>query len=389
MTTLSHTVSEDAEIVELRAKPTVALTQAVARAGEYLRHTKAELTLLAYAQDWDRFEAWAGTVDAVVLPASPAVVCAHLGWLAESGYSMSTIERFLSAATHRHRVADMDFPKRARVVVDVLEGIRRTIGVRRIKKAPLSLQALTAACERLRADARALTGADLLSNLRQRAMMTVGWFCMLRSANLVAVRREHVRLVRFVADDWVDDDDRPDGLILHLPGSKTDQRKEGRDVAVHAQLDEVVCPARALSAYLRVAQLDPTARVFPVCERTVTRLVKRLMANPEHGHRSLREIAHCESCAAAAHRFASHSLRRGAATTQAKRGIPEREIMRQGGWKGQREMRGYIEYATLFENNPTRGLAPPPAPPVGSIPRRAHAPASARRRPNPLSRPKR
>lgn len=356
--TSSHTYTVESEIAsDLVKLPSAALVRAVQRAGEFTRHTKADSTQKAYAVDWERFEAWAGTVEATVLPASPAVVCAHLGWLAESGYSMASIERFLASASHYHRAAGLDFQRNAYVVTETLEGIRRTVGVKRIKKAPLSLQALIAICKRLRSEADTLTGAALVANIQQRALLTVGWFCMLRSANLVAIQREHVRLVRFEADDWVDDDEQPDGLILHLPISKVDQRKEGRDVAVHAQGDDVACPVHMLVTYFRARSFAPTDLIFTVSKFTVTRLVKRMVANPAHGHTSMREITGCESCAAAARRFASHSLRRGAATAQAKRGAPDREIMRQGGWKSERTMRGYIEYATLFENNPTKDLS--------------------------------
>jgi integrase len=179
--------------------------------------------------------------------------------------------------------------------------------------------------------------------LRNRAMLTVGWFCMLRSANLVAIRREHVQFV-------------PEGLILYLPNSKTDQLKKGREVAVYAQGDKTVCPTAALTEYFAAIHFAPGDLIFPVSERTVTRLVKRLVADPEHGHKSLREIDQCVVCGETARRFGSHSLRRGSATELAERGAERRAIMRQGGWKNEQVMDGYVEHATLFQNNPTKGL---------------------------------
>ncbi len=286
-------------------------------------------------------------------------------WLADDGYSAATIERFLAAASHYHRAARLDFQRNTYIIGQTLEAIRRAVGVKRTKKAPLGLKALAEVCRHLDLEARGLEPKERFQALRNRAILTVGWFCMLRSANLVAIRREHVRLVRFEGEEWFDDDENPRGLIVHLPESKTDQRKEGRDVAVHAQSDGTVCPVHTLREYLRLGRFAPSDRIFPVSERTVARLVKRVVANPEHGHRFVREIEACPSCAAAAHRFASHSLRRGSATTQAAKGVAERDIMRQGGWKSERVMRGYIEHATIFQNNPTKDLfAEEPAPPV-------------------------
>ncbi len=341
----------------LAVMPSAALAIDLKRAGEYRQHTKASETRRGYKGDWKRFQTWAAATGVETLPAAPEVISAHLSWLASGGYSVASMERFLSAGSHYHRAARCDFPRNAYVVSETLKGIRRTVGVKRSKKAPLGLRALAGACERLRREAEGLPVVEQLGSLRNQAMLTVGWFCLLRSANLVAIRREDVRLVRSEDDDWIDDDDSPNGLILHLPGSKTDQLKEGRDIAVYAQADETVCPVHALVAYLRAGRFAPGDLIFSVNARTVSRLLKRLVSNPVHGHESLRSIEDCEACAAAARRFASHSLRRGAATLLAKRGTPEREIMRQGGWKNERVARGYIEHATLFENNPTKNLA--------------------------------
>lgn len=353
----TEVVGSSSELVKTTSP---ALAAAIQRARERRLHTKAKTTETAYESDWKRFQSWAATCGALTLPAAPEVICAYLDWLADKDYSVATIERFLSAGGHYHR--GVDFPRNAYIVAEQLKQIRRRVGVKRTKKAPLGLKALADACERLRLEVEGLPEADRLQSLRHRAMLTVGWFCMLRSANLVAIRREHVRLVRFEGDEWIDDEDSPRGLVLHLPGSKTDQLKEGRDVAVHAQEDATVCPVRTLSDHLRAGKFGPEDLIFPVSKRTVSRLIKRLVANPAHGHGSLREIADCESCSAASRRFASHSLRRGAATAQAQKGVSEREIMRQGGWKNERVARGYVEHATLFQNNPTKDLASKEAP---------------------------
>jgi integrase len=346
-------VEADAELVDaLVVSPSSALAADVRRVGEYLGHTKAESTLKAYGDDWERFRAWAKTRGVVPLPAAPETVSAHLGWLADEGYSASIITRFLSSAGHFHRAARLDFPRNSYIVTETLKGIRRGVVAKQTKKAPFGLETLTTTCARLQREAEGLPAEGRALRLQRRAMLTVGWFCMLRSANLVAIRREHVQFV-------------PEGLRLHLPTSKTDQLKEGRDVAVYTQWDKTVCPVAALTDYFDTVSLKPSDLIFPVSERTVTRIVKRLVANPEHGHKSLREIDQCEACAAVVSQFGSHSLRRGSATTLAEKGIPEREIMRQGGWKNERVMRGYIEHATLFQNNPTKNLTsevPAPTP---------------------------
>ncbi len=350
----SHVISTESEKdpvvevlpsgAELTVVPSAVLAASRQRVDEYQSHTKASETWRGYKGDWERFRAWATANGVSALPATPETVSRHIVWLADRGLRVGTIERFLTSARHYHREAGFDFPRTDYGVSKTMKGIRQRVGVKKNKRAPLGLKALAAACERA-------------EGAQQRAMLTVGWWCMLRSANLVAIQREHVRLVRVEDEDWIDDNSQPNGLILHLPGSKTDQLKEGRDIAVHAQEDESVCPVQALAVYLGASQFDPGDLIFPVSARTVSRLIKRSVANPDHGHKTMREISECELCSATARRFASHSLRRGSATQMARDGVGEQEIKRQGGWKSEKVMRGYVDDAGLFLNNPTKGLA--------------------------------
>jgi integrase len=352
-----------------------ALAADLSRAREFRRHTRAEKTERVYAGAWARFQAWAAAKGVPTLPAPPAIVEMYAGHLASEGCRISTLEQFLSAGTYYHRAAGYDFPRSAPDVRETLKGIRSKMGAKRVKRAPLALAELATACGQV-------------ESLRDRAMLTVGWFCALRSANLVKIRREHVRLVRVVQGRPIDDAASPNGLILYLPRSKTDQHGEGAEVAVVAQDDKAVCPVHALMAYFGAVPFEPSNLIFPVSERTVSRLVKRLVADAEHGHKTMREIEACASCAAAAHRFGSHSLRRGVATEMAQAGVEERAIMRQGKWTSERVARGYMDDATLFENNPTKGLsarlrtsAPSsPQPPQPSSPAPSPAPSRAKKR---------
>lgn len=348
----------EAELVDdLVVAPSFALAADVRSAQEYLGHTRGNATLLAYKDSWKRFVAWAKSRGVEPLPASAEVVSLHLGWLAKEGYSVSTIERFLSAAGYYHRAAHQDFPRTAYVVSETLKGIRHTIGVKRVRKAPLGLELLADACTRLRHGVEGLGETERALRARQVALLTVGWWCTLRGDNLVSIRREHVRLVR--RETGLDDAVQPNGLILHLPRSKTDQIQEGRDLGVYAQEDARVCPVRALLDLFEVQPFEPEELIFPISKRTITRLIKKLITNPEHKH-SVRNIKDCKACSEAVRRFGSHSLRRGSATTFANEGAPEREIMRHGGWKTEKVARSYMDQGTLFENNPTKNLAKAP-----------------------------
>ena len=241
---------------DLAVRQSSALVADVRQAEEYLRHTKSARTLMAYEDDWKRFQAWATSRGVVALPASPDVVSTHLSWLATEGYSVSIIGRFLSAAGHYHQEANYIFPRNDPLVAKMFKGIRQRLGVKQTKKTPLELDALIEVCRRLRNETGGLPEADRVLGLRQRAMLTVGWFCMLRSANIVTIRRLHVHLARITdGGGWIDDSVHPNGLVLFLPKSKTDQLQEGREVAAHEQTEESVCPVRAMIEYLPLIPL--------------------------------------------------------------------------------------------------------------------------------------
>ena len=329
--TLSYTsTTDEAAVAIIVDEPaSAALVRAVQRAEEYGRAAKAAATQTAYAGDWKRFCGWVEGMGATALPADPEIVAGYLAHLADEQYGISTIERVLSAVRFYHKQAGRDWYRGHPAVAATLEGIRRDIGTEHIGKTPIGLELLAALVDGL--------------SLRDRALLTIGFFGSLRSANLVAIELGHVNF-------------RPEGVVIHLPTSKTDQRKQGRDVAIHYQPNRSVCSVVALEAYLAASGITE-GRIFPVSRRYVTRLVKRAVANPDHEHAGLREVEQCAECAARSRSFASHSLRRGFATSAAKDGVAGEAIMRQGGWKSERTMRGYIEYATPFENNATKDLA--------------------------------
>lgn len=327
-------MSDDLALV---GRPSAALVRAVERASEYGRATKASSTQVAYAGDWRRFCAWAVPLGVQILPVAPEAVAAHLAWLADEGCAVSTIERTLAAIRHYHKQAGENWYRGHPAVADVLEGIRRKVGIAPIKKAPMRLELLEEAV-------RIVSGDDSNRHaLMDRSLLTVGFFGLLRSANLVAIERSHLRF-------------EPEGVVIHLPTSKTDQRKEGRDIAIYRQAAAAVCPVAALEIYLPACGIEE-GRVFPVSRRYVTRLIKRAVANPAHRHAGIRAVERCLECSARAKSFASHSLRHGFMSAATIKGIDEESLMKHGGWKSERVARGYVQRASPFEKNPTKGFS--------------------------------
>ena len=135
---------------------------------------------------------------------------------------------------------------------------------------------------------------------------------------------------------------------VNLPGDSPLEAKfaNGRTRRVAA-----TTPVRALRAWLEASQIAEgpifraVGRSGPVGDsalddRAVARLVKRAVA------RAGLDPA----------KVAGHSLRSGFITTAAKRGKSTHAIMRQSGHRSEAVMRGYIQLATLFDDNAAAGL---------------------------------
>jgi integrase len=143
-----------------------------------------------------------------------------------------------------------------------------------------------------------------------------------------------------------------EGLLAYIAYSKTDQRGDGREVAIpRARRDQTVCPMLATRAWrAALAEHGVTeGRLLRNVNRwgkpgtaltghTVNRIVKTLAAraglpNPDD--------------------YSAHSLRSGGATIAAKNRAPKAFIAAQGGWTpGSAVLEGYVRQVDRWTDNP-------------------------------------
>ena len=180
---------------------------------------------------------------------------------------------------------------------------------------------------------------DGLAGLRDRALLTLGWFGAFRRSELVALTVTDVARVR-------------EGLILAVRRSKGDQEARGAEKGIPYASNPALCAVRALEAWLASAG---------IVEGPIFRSVDR------HGHigeaalsdRSVALVV--KRCAKRAgfdpKTLGGHSLRAGFATTAAKKGKGLDAIMRQTLHRSEKVARGYIRHAKLFDDNAAVGLA--------------------------------
>jgi integrase len=301
----------------------------VASARGYAAESVAESSRKGYAADWKAFSAWCAQAGASPLPAHPALVATYLAHLADVGRKVSTIERALTGIAYAHRSAGHAWARSTPPIPAVLSGIRRRIGVAHSKKTPLGDD-----------DLRRIVGAlgSELLGVRDRSLLTLGWFTACRRSEIVALNVADVAFVH-------------EGLVVTLRRSKTDQEGRGAEKGVPFAGDPAVCPVRALRAWLNASRIE-SGPIFRAVGRAGV-VADRALDAQEVARIVKRGAAHLGLPVAA---FGGHSLRAGFITTAAKRGKSLDAIMRQSGHRSEHVARGYIRHATLFDDNAATGL---------------------------------
>jgi integrase len=303
--------------------PADGLARFFERASRYQRASRSKRTLAEYAKQWRLFKTWCLERDVELLPCAPETLAM---WLIERAMHVrvSTLSVALAAIAWVHRGSRFDSPTRDARVLELWEGIRREHGVAVRQVAPLTAAEVRAVCAVL---------PDSMVGARDRVVLALGMAAALRRSELAALRVEDVEL-------------RPDGLVVRVVRSKTDQVGAGVSVGVARGRFRHSCPVRAVQVWLELARLErgpllrQVSRGGRVLERGISgdriaRLVKRSVA----------------AAGLDPKRYSGHSLRAGLATTAARAGKSDRAIMMQGRWQGRRMVDRYVRDATLLDKS--------------------------------------
>ena len=153
----------------------------------------ARAFLRAYRSDWKHFLTWCNGRTASFLPAAPETVALYLVALAE---------------TYRPPPQSSHHPARRRRRNPA--GVRRTLGTAQLGKIPLLTADLVQVLAHL---------PSSLAGMRDRALLLLSYTGGLRRSELAALTVDDLA--------WV-----PEGAVLTLRRSKTDQTGQGRKVAI-------------------------------------------------------------------------------------------------------------------------------------------------------------
>lgn len=291
----------------------------------FLAAATSENTRRAYRSAIRHFLAWGGLL--------PADETGLIRYLAEHAGSLNprTLSLRLTALSQWHQHQGFSDPCASPNVRKILTGIMRVHAKPKKKARALLIEDL----ERI---VRYLSSQPDIKAIRNSALLQIAFFGGFRRSELVSLQCEYVK--------W-----ESEGVSLLLPRSKTDQAGEGVLKAIPYG-DDSCCPATALQRWLKVSGID-TGAIFRRIDQW-----KRIGEQALHPNSVNKILAECAAAAGLDYvpEFSSHSLRRGMATSAYRAGASFRDIKRQGGWRFDGTVQGYIEDADQFKENAMQSL---------------------------------
>ena len=291
----------------------------------YARQAQSENTRRAYRADWRDFLAYAANRGKRALPADPDEVARYLRHLVtRRRLKVATVSRRLAAIGERHKASGFESPADEWVVKKTLRRLRCEHGEPARGKAPL-----------LTEDLKKIVASipDTLVGRRDRAILLLGFAGALRRRELVSLDMEDLALA-------------PEGLVLSINKSKTDQTRMGRKVGIPYGKHAATCPVRAVLRWLEQSKLAEGALFRGVTKHgavRMTRLTDQIVADIVKRY--------AEAIGKYSSRFSAHSLRSGFITSAAIAGVSERSIQDQSGHQSITVLRRYIRDACIFRFN--------------------------------------
>jgi integrase len=287
---------------------------------QYITAATSDNTRRAYQSDIRHFIEWGG-----FLPTSAEIIIQYLQQQAGK-LNPRTLVRRLTALKNWHLYQGFTDPTSHPMIRKTLSGIKHIHGKPKNKAKALTVETLVAMIDYLRSSSR-------LIDYRNNALLQVGFFGAFRRSELVFIRWEHIHFV-------------PEGVEILIPRSKTDQDGEGQICAIPYG-DKKLCPITALVAW-RDQSSSQSGFVFLSIGNNEH--LKEEAIRPNQINVIIKSVA--KACQLPEVKlYSSHSMRRGFATEASKKGAPFGAIMRQGRWRHEGTVLGYIEEGKRFDSN--------------------------------------
>lgn len=290
----------------------------------YLQAATSDNTRKAYRSAIRQFEKWGGR-----LPTDRDSIVKYLLAKAES-LNSRTLDLHLTAISQWHHYQGITDPVRDPLVRKTMDGIRRTHGQPKRKAKALRLEHIAQMVKHL------LQLPDSKKKYRDIALVLTGFFGAFRRSELVAIQ----------VNDLVWE---PEGLIIRLPRSKTDQQATGLTRALPFAGNPACCPAKAIKKWMEIAEIT-TGPLFRPVNRWDQMQAKPI--NPGAVNDLLKTLGGaCQFDFVP--ELSSHSFRRGLSTSAGREKVDFELIKKQGGWKSDATVWEYIEEGQQLSDNAT------------------------------------
>lgn len=308
---------------------------ALARAVSFEEEALSDGTIYAYSKRWPIFVGFCEERGLCALPADPKTVAAFIEHMS-APYEPTYIQNIIKTVATVHTDRDFPSPNRGKSVRKAVRALRKEKGSRPRQATPINRPLLKAMIANLTAiiEAKRTAGENPLYELRDRALLAVGYDTLARGDELVALR----------IGDRKPAKGRAGGTILMRRG-KTDQLGEGRISYLFPQtvayIEEWLAAAQItigfIFRHIRHVRREPWTK----------KPNDGFAIGPELTTDGVRDIIKARDTRSDADKaedgeLTGHSLRVGAAQDLAAMGRDIALIQQAGGWKTPKEAAKYI-----------------------------------------------
>ena len=286
---------------------------------DYIAAATSDNTRQAYQSDVRHF-----MQSGAALPASVDNILHYLQHYAAT-LNPRTLERRLTAIRNWHLYQGFADPTAHAFIRKTLSGIKNIHGKPKDKAPPITLETLSCMVNYLKTSSRLIA-------CRNAALLQIGFFGAFRRSELVSLRWEDIHFV-------------PEGVEILIVRSKTDQNGEGQICAIPYGNSDL-CPTTALLSWRDRAQKN-TGYIFCGVNNNTISATAITARQVNLTIKSIATACHLPD----ADTYSSHSLRRGFATEASRKGAPFGTIKRQGRWRHEGTVLGYIDEGKRFDQN--------------------------------------
>jgi site-specific recombinase XerD len=275
-------------------------------------------TQRAYKADLKDFNEWCALNGQIPFPVSPETLAAYVSHLADF-CKWATINRRLAAISKLHQLQNLDTPTQNRIFRTVMEGIKRTKGIRQQQAPAFKLNILKQLLREF--------DTEMNANLRNKALLLLGFTGAFRRSELVALNVEDLSFT-------------DEGLIVSMKKSKTNQYGNYEEKAIFYSPEAVLCPIRTLQKWIQ--KLEKTTDALFVRVRKGDRLTTDRLTD-----KTVNDLVKTYF----GEEFSAHSLRASFITIAKINGAEDSEIMRQSKHKTSAMIQRYTRIEDIKKHN--------------------------------------